>query len=227
MECMLIGHYAVALAAKRLAPRVSLGTLLIAATLPDLLWPPLALLGLQHVTLLPSGAAAGVWDLASATLTHSLTATVAWAVALGIAYYGVRRRGVAAWLLMALVLSHWLLDALVVPQGLPLDGASSPLLGLGAWLAMPVAFALELVLFVVGAAYYLRITTARDDAGVYGTWAFLLFLLLVWTLAWFGPPPPNEVILDLTAAGQWLFVASGFWIDRHRQMATTAPAEVA
>jgi hypothetical protein len=36
---MFIGHYAVALAARKAAPRVSLGTLFLAAQLLDLLWP--------------------------------------------------------------------------------------------------------------------------------------------------------------------------------------------
>ena len=46
---MFIGHYALGLAAKRAAPRTSLGTLFIAPTLADLLWPFLLLLGLEHV----------------------------------------------------------------------------------------------------------------------------------------------------------------------------------
>jgi len=36
---MFIGHYAVGFGAKRFAPRVSLGTLLLAAQFIDLLWP--------------------------------------------------------------------------------------------------------------------------------------------------------------------------------------------
>lgn len=36
---MFIGHYALDLAAKRVAPNASLGTLVAAAQPPDLLWP--------------------------------------------------------------------------------------------------------------------------------------------------------------------------------------------
>ena len=36
---MFIGHHAVGFAAKRYAPRTSLGTLFVAATFLDLLWP--------------------------------------------------------------------------------------------------------------------------------------------------------------------------------------------
>ncbi len=45
---MFIGHYALALAAKRAAPRASLGTLFAATSLADLLWPVFLLLGWER-----------------------------------------------------------------------------------------------------------------------------------------------------------------------------------
>ena len=45
---MFIGHYALALAAKRAAPRTSLGTLFAAVCLADLLWPVFLLLGWEQ-----------------------------------------------------------------------------------------------------------------------------------------------------------------------------------
>ena len=48
---MFIGHFAVALAAKKAAPRVSLGTLFISVQLLDLIWPVLVLAGLEHVRI--------------------------------------------------------------------------------------------------------------------------------------------------------------------------------
>ncbi len=50
---MFIGHFAVALAAKKAAPRVSLGTLVLAAQLVDVLWPILLLFGAEHVRIDP------------------------------------------------------------------------------------------------------------------------------------------------------------------------------
>jgi hypothetical protein len=50
---VFIGHYAVGLAAKRLAPRVSLGTLFLSVQFVDLLWPIFLLLGLEHVRIDP------------------------------------------------------------------------------------------------------------------------------------------------------------------------------
>jgi len=51
---MFIGHYGLALATKRAAPRVSLGALIAAAQLADLIWPMLLLVGLEHVSIVPN-----------------------------------------------------------------------------------------------------------------------------------------------------------------------------
>ena len=48
---MFIGHFALALAAKPVSPRTSLGTLFAAAQLADLVWPILLLLGLESVRM--------------------------------------------------------------------------------------------------------------------------------------------------------------------------------
>ena len=50
---MFIGHFGVALAAKRIAPKASLGTLVLAAQFLDFIWPILLLLGLEHVRIAP------------------------------------------------------------------------------------------------------------------------------------------------------------------------------
>lgn len=46
---MFLGHYGVAFAAKRAAPRTSLGALAFAAQFLDELWPILLLLGVEQV----------------------------------------------------------------------------------------------------------------------------------------------------------------------------------
>ena len=50
---MFIGHFGVGFGAKSVAPRVSLGTLFMAAQFIDLLWPTLLLLGVEHVEIAP------------------------------------------------------------------------------------------------------------------------------------------------------------------------------
>ena len=49
---MFLGHFGVALAAKRAAPRTSLGALTFAAQFADELWPILLLLGVEQVRII-------------------------------------------------------------------------------------------------------------------------------------------------------------------------------
>ena len=60
---MFLGHYGLALAAKRAAPRTSLGTLTFAAQFADELWPILLLMGLEHVRIVPGLMAANSLDV--------------------------------------------------------------------------------------------------------------------------------------------------------------------
>lgn len=50
---MFIGHFAVALASKRIAPKTSLGTLMLATGFVDVLWPFFVLFGWEHVRIDP------------------------------------------------------------------------------------------------------------------------------------------------------------------------------
>jgi hypothetical protein len=50
---VFLGHYGVALAAKKAAPRTSLGSLVLAAQFVDLLWPFLLLAEVEHVRVGP------------------------------------------------------------------------------------------------------------------------------------------------------------------------------
>jgi hypothetical protein len=54
---MFIGHFGVGLAAKRAAPKTSLGMLFLSVQLADLLWPIFLLLGLEHVRIDPGNTA--------------------------------------------------------------------------------------------------------------------------------------------------------------------------
>ena len=52
---MFVGHFAVACAAKRVAPAASLGTLFFAAQFLDLLWPLFVVTGVEWLALAPPG----------------------------------------------------------------------------------------------------------------------------------------------------------------------------
>lgn len=213
---MFIGHFAVALAAKRAAPEVSLGTLVVAAQLADLVWPTLVLLGIESFAIRPGITAVTPLDFTSYPYSHSLVALAGWGFVLAAVYYAVRRRPLAAAVLFCVVLSHWLLDVATHRPDMPLTIGGSARLGLGLWNSIAATLAVEGLLFAAGVWIYARTTRALDRTG---TWSFIglaLFLVLVYAANVLGPPPPSVAAVAWSAQAIWLLVAWGYWIDRHR-----------
>ena len=214
---MFLGHFAVGFAAKRVAPRASLGTLFAAAQLADLLWPLLILAHAEHVLVRPGATAATPLVFVSYPYSHSLAALAVWAALFAGGYAIVRRNGWAAPLaIFAAVLSHWLLDWVMHVPDLPLTLTGPARLGLGLWRSLPVTLALELAIFAAGIALYVRGTTPRDRIGRIGLAALLGFLLLVYLASIFGPPPPSDRAIAWSGLATWLLVLWGAWVDRHR-----------
>ena len=212
---MFIGHFAVALAAKRAAPRASLGTLVLAAQFLDILWPVLLLAGLERVEIRPGDTAFTPLAFEHYPISHSLATTLAWAAAFAAAYYGTTRYGRGALIVAALVASHWVLDWITHRPDLPLY-PGGPLEGLGLWSSVPATLAVEVSMFAAGLALYLGTTRAKDALGRWNAWAFAAFLALAYLGAAFGPPPPDVRALAGSAFGVWLLVAWAWWVDRNR-----------
>jgi membrane-bound metal-dependent hydrolase YbcI (DUF457 family) len=213
---MFLGHFAVALAAKRVAPRASLGTFVLAAQWLDLLWPFFLMLGLERVRIVPGLMEASPLDFVHYPITHSLVGAAGWAALLGFVYHVRRRYVVGAWLVGGLVLSHWLLDAIAHRPDLPLWPGSAAHIGLGLWHSVPATVLVELALLAAGLFVYLRTTRAQDRIGRYALAAMITLLVSFFFGALLGPPPPDTRTLALSALGLWLFVPLGYWIDRHR-----------
>ena len=107
---MFIGHFAAAMAAKRVAPKVSLGWLFAACQLPDLIWPVLLLAGVERARIEPGNTAFTPLAFDHYPWSHSLLMVAVWGGALALLYdLRVRRRGKAL-VIATLVVSHWLLD---------------------------------------------------------------------------------------------------------------------
>ncbi|HKJ74695.1 MAG TPA: hypothetical protein VKA19_11315 [Alphaproteobacteria bacterium] len=214
---MFIGHYAVGFAAKKAAPNVSLGALFAACQLADLLWPTLVLFGVESFKIEPGATAVNPLVFTHYPYSHSLAALVLWGVLFGGGYVLLTRSRLAAGLtIAAVVVSHWLLDVIVHVPDMPLWPGTSPLFGLGLWNSVPETVVLEVGLFLVGVAVYVRVTKARDRAGSIGFWSLVGFLLLVYAANLFGPPPSNVRMVAWSAEALWLVVLWGYWIDRHR-----------
>src|SRR5205807_9570478 len=83
---MFIGHYALALAAKRAAPRTSLGALFAATSLADLLWPVFLLLGWEQAHIVPGPNPFLTLWLDSIPISHSLVTLLGWGALFGLVY---------------------------------------------------------------------------------------------------------------------------------------------
>src|SRR5712671_4244163 len=129
---MFIGHYAVGFAAKRAAPNASLGPLMAAPVLLDLLWPIFLLLGWEHVRIDPGNTAFTPLAFDSYPISHSLLMAVVWAVVFVLLTRRVSTRQASLWIALAVV-SHWVLDWITHGPDLPLLPRLGPKVGLGLW----------------------------------------------------------------------------------------------
>jgi hypothetical protein len=213
---MFLGHFGVAFAAKKAAPKVSLGTLVFAAQFADLLWPILLLLGVEHVRIVPGLMAASPFDFTSYPISHSLVAQLGWGAVIGLIYFVWKRDRRNALLVGALVPTHWILDFIAHRPDMPVY-PGGPKYGLGMWNSVPLTLAVEYVLFAAGIALYLSATRAKDKAGHLVFWSLAVFLGVVYAGSLSGPPPPNIQVLAPAGLAMWLTVPWAAWADRHRQ----------
>lgn len=213
---MFIGHAAVAFAAKKAAPKTSLGTLMMAAQFIDLLWPVFLLVGLEHVRVDPGNTALTPLDFYDYPFSHSLVAVGVWGLAFGGVYFAARRYRAGAVILGLIVVSHWVLDFLTHRPDLPLAPGSDARVGLGLWNSVPATLIVEGLLFAAGVALYVKTTKAADRIGTYALWGLVAFLVAVYLMNVFGDAPPSPGVIAIAGNASWLFVLWGYWIDKHR-----------
>jgi hypothetical protein len=137
---------------------------------------------------------------------------------IGATYLAIRRNRRGAWVVAACVLSHWLLDVPMHRPDLPLWPGSSTLVGWGLWNSLPLTVLVDGGVFAVGLVLYLRATRALDRTGQWALWSMVAVLVVIFVSSFFGPPPPSERALAVSALGLWLFVPWSYWIDRHRAL---------
>jgi hypothetical protein len=222
---MFIGHIAVALAAKRAAPRASLGTLAVAVEFTDLLWPIFLLLGWEQVRIVPGMTVVTALDFVSYPISHSLLADIGWASLLA-GLYSIRKHYLkGAFVIWACVMSHWILDAISHRPDMPLYPAGRVFVGLGLWNSLPATLLVEGAMFVAGVAIYLRSTRAKDKTGVIAFRVLIIVFVILYLANVLGPPPPSLEALKIGALCGWLFVPWFYWIDRHRPAISIAESD--
>jgi hypothetical protein len=217
---MFIGHFAAGFAAKRLAPRVSLGTLFAAVQLQDLLWPLLLLLGAEHVRIDPGNTAVTPLDFYDYPFTHSLLGAALLAAAFGGIHWMFRRDGRSAMVLSLAAFSHWILDFLTHRPDLPLTYGGAERVGLGLWNSVAWTVLVEAAMFAGGLFLYLKATSPAGWPGRYGLAGLALILAAVYAANVLGPPPPGVDVIAVAGNATWLFVLAAWWVDRNRFVPT-------
>ena len=214
---MLIGHFAVALGAKKIAPQISLGTLFIACQLLDLVWPIAVLLGIEHVAYSHSVPTYNFLHLSYIPYSHSLLMACIWGLVfcLGLAFKNRNLKQIFT--VFMVVLSHWILDLIVHIPDLQLWFGSQRY-GLGLWNSAHYTYLFETTLLAIGITLYLRHQQI---------WQLLkpAFLMLVIALQssftyhtyFFRPEESNS---GMTVAGPafllWGIVDWGYFIDQKK-----------
>jgi membrane-bound metal-dependent hydrolase YbcI (DUF457 family) len=222
---MFLGHFAVSFAAKKPAPRVSLGTFFMAAQLIDLLWPLFLLLGFEHASIDIGNTVVTPLNFYDYPFTHSLAGVVLWSCAFGLLYYAVKRNRQNALIVGATVSTHWILDLLTHRPDLPLWFSGGPYVGIGLWNSLAGTVLVEVGLFALGVFFYVTTTKPKDKIGSIGFWSLAAFLALTYFANLAGPPPPDVMTIAVAGNATWLLVAWAYWIDRHREIRPTVPSK--
>jgi hypothetical protein len=200
---MFLGHYGLALAAKRLEPKVSLGTLFFATQVLDILWGAFLLLGWEHVRILPDDNPLLVLQFYDYPISHSLVAALGWGLAAAVLYYSwptrdTTRHWQAAALVGAVAASHWLLDLVVHLPDLPILDAESPKFGFGLWRHVGVSVGLELVVLAAGFAVYVRSRSRRHPVRRIRLAIVLLPVVAIYLVSLLSSEPPSVTAIGLS-----------------------------
>lgn len=180
---MFIGHFApafVAAAVSKKAP--GLGFLFIGAQLLDWGFMTFGLMGIEKMRLTPGITVLNPLDLYHMPYTHSLVASMVWALVFSLIAAVIYRHREAALLSGFVVLSHFFLDWLVHAPDLTIAGESSKF-GLGLWNLPWVEIPLELGILLLGFFYY----TSRTRGPVAVPFILLALLLISQIITWTTP----------------------------------------
>ncbi len=214
---MLVGHFAVGLIGKRVEPKLSLGTLVLAAMLADFLWCVFMLAGLEHVEFKPGRGAANYIAAFDVAFSHSLLMDVIWGALFAGIYFLWRRETRGALILFAVVLSHWLLDVVAHPPDMPLAPGETARFGLGLWKSIPATLIVEGGLWLIAIIIYARATRPGNRVGTYAFWIVVVLLTLIWYGNITGPPPPSVMVAGISSLIYFsLVVAWAYWMNRLR-----------
>jgi hypothetical protein len=214
---LLVGHIGVGLLGKSLEPKLSLGTLVFATVLADLLWCVLLFAGVESAQLRPGKGAVNYLASVEFPFSHSLLMTLVWGVIFGALYFWKRRYVRGAVVVFGAVLSHWVLDFIAHKPDLLLAPTTQKYFGLGLWNSVGGTILVEGGLWILAIILYTRATTAKKLLGIIVFWPVVALLTLAWFNNIAGPPPPSVTAMGISSLIFFsLIVAWAYWINRLR-----------
>jgi hypothetical protein len=212
---VFVGHLSLALAAKRREPRVNLGWFMAGVCALDLVWPVFVLAGIEHVRIVPGATAFTPLIFDSYPWSHSLVMSFVWGIVLA-ALARSRTAAPVALLLVALVVSHWVLDFASHAPDMPLWPGPSPKLGLGLWYSIPATLIVEGAMWLAGIWLFLGVPGPWTVGAKVAFWSLVVICTVMWATGPWGPLPPSEQSLGWFALIGWLIVPWAAIGDRRR-----------
>jgi len=213
---MFIGHYGVALGAKKINNAPSLGTLFLASQFIDLLWPTFVLLGIEKVKVEPGNTAFTPLNFVYYPFSHSLLFVLIWALLFGLVYFIIKKDLKNSILLGALVLSHWFLDLFVHKPDLQILPWDNLRVGFGLWNSVILTIIIEGLIYLIGSYLFITSTKAVNKKGSIGLWSLLIFLAVIYLINIFSTPPPSTDAVGIAGLAMWLIIAWAYWVDKNR-----------
>lgn len=223
---MVIGHYALGFALKRIEPRLSLGMLFLGANLVDILIGLFLLTGIEHARYVPASTFVYPVDFYDYPYTHSFAGSLLWSL-IGLCAYlfwssqdGELRKRCAVVFGIS-IFSHYLLD-LLTHTSMPLLGNDSYKIGMGLYENFFLDITVEAIMLGAAVAVYRGTMDSRNASGDRGLISLIVIMLSLWSwslfdLRWEHLIPGLPDLFGMSAllfAGNLLGVALGYRVDR-------------
>nr|WP_315026378.1 metal-dependent hydrolase [uncultured Chryseobacterium sp.] len=218
---MFIGHFGLSFAAKKAAPKVSLGMLFIATQFADILWPFMLIFNIEKVAIVPGYTEMNAFDFLYYPYTHSLLMSIVWGILAG-SIYGVFKRDRRGAIVVALcVISHWFLDVIVHVADLPLSPFDQHKFGLGLWNHLILTWSIETIIFLTGVYIYATFTKPKNKIGKWGFWTLVTLLLVFAIVNACSPPPTSITSLFVSFIILIVLIVSlAYWVDKNREQSS-------